>query len=145
MLLQLLCATHSFWLRRGPSAHVTHSSFCFFISNAFQGPSTGREAAIVALWLTTWDWALGFLKSSQAILMCSQGLESLKRKHIQILLFFFPHTLGMQKFWDQGSNLSQSSDLNHSSDNTGSLSSWATRELHSLSFVWLIYYIICFV
>ena len=39
-----------------------------------------------------------------------------------IIFFLFPgYTLSMQKFLGQGLNLCQSSDLSHSSDNTGSL------------------------
>ena len=40
-----------------------------------------------------------------------------------IYLFILDHTCCMQEFPGRGSNLS------HSSDNTGSLTPWATREL----------------
>ena len=43
--------------------------------------------------------------------------------------FFFPCTPGMQKSLDQGSNPCHSSNQSHSSDHTGSLTHWATREL----------------
>ena len=48
--------------------------------------------------------------------------------------FFFGHTCGMSKFLGQGSNLRHSSNLSHSSDNTGSLTHWATREVQTLSY-----------
>ena len=49
---------------------------------------------------------------------------------------FFGHTHGMQKFQGQGLNLNPSSEERHGSDNTGSLSQWATREhLKFFSFV----------
>ena len=51
-----------------------------------------------------------------------------------ILLVCFGCTCGMQKFLGQGSNLHQSSDTSHSSGNTGSLNSWATRELEGRGF-----------
>ena len=41
---------------------------------------------------------------------------------------FFGRTLGMRKFPGWGSNLCCSSDLSHNSDNTRSLTHWATRE-----------------
>ena len=44
-------------------------------------------------------------------------------------VFFF--WTGMWKFPDQGWKPCHSSNLNHSSNNTGSLTLWATRELHS--------------
>ena len=42
--------------------------------------------------------------------------------------FFFGHTLGMQEFPGQESNSRHSCDQSHSSDNTESLTHWATRE-----------------
>ena len=47
------------------------------------------------------------------------------------LLFvcFICHTQDMQNFLGQGLNLCYSSDLSHSSDNAGSLTHWASREL----------------
>ena len=44
-------------------------------------------------------------------------------------IFFFVRAHGMQKFPGKGWNLHHSSDLSHSSDNTRSLTSQATREL----------------
>ena len=41
--------------------------------------------------------------------------------------FFSPHTHGMWKVLGQGLNLCHSSNLGHSSDNTGSLTRWASR------------------
>ena len=43
--------------------------------------------------------------------------------------FFFCHILHTRVFWGQGSNPS------HSSNNTGSLTCWATRELHWTHFI----------
>ena len=45
------------------------------------------------------------------------------------LFIYFGCTHGMQKFLGQGSNLLHSSNLSHSSDNAGSLTYWAIREL----------------
>ena len=45
------------------------------------------------------------------------------------LFFFFCHNHGMQKFWGQGSISCHSSTLSHSSDNAGSLTRCATREM----------------
>ena len=49
--------------------------------------------------------------------------------------FFFDYTHDMRKFPGQGSNLHNSSDLSHSSDNPGSLTCSATRELPILPFI----------
>ena len=46
-----------------------------------------------------------------------------------LFFFFFGCTYGMYDFLGQGSYLSHSSDPGHSSDNTRSLTHWATREL----------------
>ena len=43
--------------------------------------------------------------------------------------FFFDCALGIQKFLGQGSNPCHISHPSQSSDNAGSLSHWATREL----------------
>ena len=51
--------------------------------------------------------------------------------------FFFGCTHGTQKFTGQGLNLCHGGDLSHSSDNTGSLTHWTTREL--LFFEWIIF------
>ena len=48
---------------------------------------------------------------------------------IRSYLFIFGCTCGMGKFLDQGSNLHQSSEPSHSSNNTGSPTHGATREL----------------
>ena len=45
------------------------------------------------------------------------------------ILFFFGCTCGLWKFLGQGSNLRHSCNQNHSSDNAGFLTCWATREL----------------
>ena len=50
-------------------------------------------------------------------------------------LFCFGHAHSVQKFLGQGLNLCHGSILSHSSDSTGSLTHWATRELqHSIFF-----------
>ena len=49
--------------------------------------------------------------------------------------FFFGHIHGIQKFLGQGSNPGHSSNLSHSSDNTGSLTQCATREFPNLFFI----------
>ena len=46
---------------------------------------------------------------------------------------------GMWKFQDQGSNSCHSSSQSHSSDNAGSLTHWATRELLTL---WSCFYVV---
>ena len=43
--------------------------------------------------------------------------------------FFFVFVSSMKKFLGQESNMRHSSDPSHSSDNTKSLTHWATREL----------------
>ena len=48
--------------------------------------------------------------------------------------FFFLSCPSMQKFPGQGWNPCHSSDLNHCSDNAGSLNHWATGELPALGF-----------
>ena len=53
------------------------------------------------------------------------------------VLVFFGCTHIMQKFLGQGSILCHSSNQSHCSDNTGSLTCWATREL------WNILYLDC--
>ena len=56
-----------------------------------------------------------------------------KENQAQLSLFsFFGHVRGMWKFPDQGWNLLHSSGLTHSSDNTGSLTSRATRSSHDI-------------
>ena len=62
------------------------------------------------------------------------------------LFFFFCHTCGMWKFPGQGLNLNLSSDLSCRSDNAGSLSHCATRELldtNVFASVFLIFHFIC--
>ena len=48
---------------------------------------------------------------------------------LKTFLFYFSFLATLWKFWGQGLNLSYSIGLSHRSDNTGSLSHWATREL----------------
>ena len=58
--------------------------------------------------------------------------------------YFFCHTWCMKKFLAWGWNLCHSSKQSHSSDNTRSLTHWATRELQKqlLSFFSLSFFII---
>ena len=54
-------------------------------------------------------------------------------------LFFFPnHSCGMQNCLGQGSNLWHSCNQSHRSDNTKSLTHWATRELQKDTFYGLV-------
>ena len=50
------------------------------------------------------------------------------------MFFFFGHAWGRWKFPDQGWNPCHSSNPTHCSDNAGSLTCWATRELQQLIF-----------
>ena len=58
-------------------------------------------------------------------------MESVKTNiyHAVLFFFFLDHTHGMWKFPGQGLNLRHSSNQSYSSDNTGSLTHWAKREL----------------
>ena len=51
-----------------------------------------------------------------------------------MLLSVFGHTRGMQKFPAQGLNPHHSSKQSHNSDNGGSLTQWATREIKDYAF-----------
>ena len=55
------------------------------------------------------------------------------------LFIYFGHTGGRQKFPGQGSNLHHSSNPSHTSNNAGSLTWSATRELHGV-FCFLFWY-----
>ena len=61
---------------------------------------------------------------------------NLYQTELFFFFFFFPCTCGIRKFLGQGSNLS------HSSDNTGSLTHWATGELWSNSRTWCCWFCI---
>jgi len=53
---------------------------------------------------------------------------------LRILFYFFGHAQGIRKVPGQGSNPQHSSDLSHCTDNTGSLTRCATREILSVNF-----------
>ena len=57
------------------------------------------------------------------------AVEENSSEGLWLFFYYFGHALGMQKFLGQGLNPHHSSDLSQCSDNTGSLTHWATRKL----------------
>ena len=55
----------------------------------------------------------------------NSSIQNLRISNTVFFFFFFGHGHFMHKFLGQGLNPHQSSDLNHSSDNTGPLTGWA--------------------
>ena len=74
----------------------------------------------------SWKKPMGPLDSKFHMTQESSAQESF------FFFFLWYHAHGIWKFQAQGSNLCHSSNQSHSSDNTRSLSHWATRELHPL-------------
>ena len=81
-------------------------------------------------WTRPWSHVLWWIFTS---CLCPRTLNSGSRGLGHVLLF--GHTHGIWKLPGQGLNLYLSSDLNHSSDNTGSSTYSITRGLHGVLFL----------
>ena len=76
--------------------------------------------------LRYWEWAGGICTEAEGFILFNRLLYS----DLIGPFNFFGHAHSMWKFLGQGSILCHSRDLSHNnSDNTGSLTHWATREL----------------